>query len=73
VDEIHQYGIVHSDLKPVNFILVAGKLKLIDFGIANAIQANYTSVYKESQIGNRFAFVFVFIYVIIYLFMYLFM
>ncbi|XP_054156936.1 dual specificity protein kinase TTK-like [Oppia nitens] len=52
VDEIHSYGVVHSDLKPVNFILVAGKLKLIDFGIANAIQANYTSVYKESQIGT---------------------
>ncbi len=69
MDEIHQYGIVHSDLKPVNFILVAGKLKLIDFGIANAIQANYTSVYKESQIGNRLAFIYVIIYLFIYLFM----
>ncbi|CAG2115445.1 unnamed protein product, partial [Medioppia subpectinata] len=52
VDEIHAKGVVHSDLKPVNFILVAGKLKLIDFGIANAIQANDTSVFKESQIGT---------------------
>ncbi|CAG2118064.1 unnamed protein product [Medioppia subpectinata] len=52
VDEIHAKGVVHSDLKPVNFILVAGKLKLIDFGIANAIQANNTSVFKESQIGT---------------------
>ncbi len=62
MNEIHQYGIVHSDLKPVNFILVAGKLKLIDFGIANAIQANYTSVYKESQIGNRLTFINVYIH-----------
>lgn len=51
VNEIHQRNIVHSDLKPVNFILVSGKLKLIDFGIANAIQSNKTSVYKDCIIG----------------------
>ena len=28
VDEIHQRNIVHSDLKPVNFILVSGKFLL---------------------------------------------
>lgn len=52
VHEIHQRHIVHSDLKPVNFILVSGKLKLIDFGIANAIQSNKTSVYKDCIIGT---------------------
>ena len=25
-------GIVHSDIKPANFMLVAGEIKLIDFG-----------------------------------------
>ncbi len=30
----------------------SGKLKLIDFGIANKIQSNKTSVYKESIIGT---------------------
>ncbi|KPM02450.1 dual specificity protein kinase TTK-like protein [Sarcoptes scabiei] len=50
VKEIHSHNIVHSDLKPVNFILVSGKLKLIDFGIANTIQADQTNVYKETII-----------------------
>lgn len=51
VREIHENNIVHSDLKPVNFILVSGKLKLIDFGIAKAMQCNQTNVYKDTIIG----------------------
>ena len=35
---IHQQRIVHSDLKPANFLFVSGALKLIDFGIAKGIQ-----------------------------------
>ena len=52
VDEIHSLGVVHSDLKPVNFITVSGRLKLIDFGIANAIESDATSVIKDNQIGT---------------------
>lgn len=50
---VHAYDIVHSDLKPANFVLVQGRLKLIDFGIANAIQTDETvNVHRENQIGT---------------------
>lgn len=52
LQSVHQYAIVHSDLKPANFVLVRGRLKLIDFGIANAI-ADYTkNVHRDTQIGT---------------------
>ena len=37
VHSIHEAKIIHSDLKPANFLFVRGALKLIDFGIAKAI------------------------------------
>ena len=52
VQGVHQHGIVHSDLKPANFLLVQGRLKLIDFGIANAIQDDTVNVHREQQIGT---------------------
>ena len=33
VQVIHREGIVHRDLKPGNFVIVGGRIKLIDFGI----------------------------------------
>lgn len=52
VQAIHQEGIIHSDLKPANFLLVNETVKLIDFGIASSIQQDMTSVIKDSQAGT---------------------
>lgn len=52
VNDIHRHGIVHADLKPVNFILVKNQIKLIDFGIASAVDPGCTSVVKDYQIGT---------------------
>ena len=50
VQTIHEKAIVHSDLKPANFLLVAGSLKLIDFGIAKAIPNDTTNIYRDAQV-----------------------
>jgi serine/threonine-protein kinase TTK/MPS1 len=53
IQAIHLHDVVHSDLKPANFVVVKGRLKLIDFGIANAIQTDETvNVHRENQIGT---------------------
>ncbi|KAF8855564.1 kinase-like protein [Acephala macrosclerotiorum] len=53
LEAVHEHDVVHSDLKPHNFVLVQGRLKLIDFGIANAIQTDETvNVHRDTQIGT---------------------
>lgn len=51
VQVIHDETIVHSDLKPGNFVLVKGQLKSIDFGIANAIANDTTNVQRHHQVS----------------------
>jgi serine/threonine protein kinase len=55
VSGVHEQRIVHSDLKPANFLLVEGQLKLIDFGIAKAISGDTTSIARESQVRRTAA------------------
>ena len=53
VRAVHAHDIVHSDLKPANFLLVKGQLKLCDFGIANAIDVeNTVNVHRDSHVGT---------------------
>ncbi|KAJ6735779.1 DUAL SPECIFICITY PROTEIN KINASE TTK [Salix viminalis] len=52
VNIIHEERIVHSDLKPANFLLVKGSLKLIDFGIAKALMSDTTNIQRDSQVGT---------------------
>ena len=53
VNTIHKERIVHSDLKPANFLMVAGTLKLIDFGIAKGIESNdTTNIVRDTQVGT---------------------
>ncbi|KAK5780884.1 hypothetical protein RI543_002011 [Arxiozyma heterogenica] len=52
VKVVHDADIVHSDLKPANFVFVKGILKIIDFGIANAVPDHTVNIYRETQIGT---------------------
>jgi serine/threonine-protein kinase TTK/MPS1 len=52
VATVHKEAVLHSDLKPANFLIVNGTLKLIDFGIASAVNDNKTHVTKDNLMGT---------------------
>lgn len=52
VDYIHKNDVIHSDLKPENFLVVNDRLKLIDFGISSKMAVDATSIIKYSQVGT---------------------
>ncbi|KFD51412.1 hypothetical protein M514_07625 [Trichuris suis] len=52
VNEIHKIGVIHADLKPSNFVLSEGKVKLIDFGISNLLQSEHRSVTQVALLGT---------------------
>lgn len=52
VKVVHEAGIIHSDLKPANFVFVKEYLKIIDFGIANTVPDHTVNIYRDTQIGT---------------------
>lgn len=53
VHTIHKARIFHGDLKPANFVVIQGRLKLIDFGIAKAItSADTTAIELDNPQGT---------------------
>ncbi|TYJ55279.1 hypothetical protein B9479_003998 [Cryptococcus floricola] len=52
VQAVHRENVVHTDLKPANFVLVKGRLKIIDFGIAKAIANDTVNIQRDQQIGT---------------------
>uniref|UniRef100_A0A5S6QYE6 Protein kinase domain-containing protein n=1 Tax=Trichuris muris TaxID=70415 RepID=A0A5S6QYE6_TRIMR len=52
VNAIHKLGVVHADLKPSNFVLADGKVKLIDFGVSNLLPVGNKSVTQVALMGT---------------------
>lgn len=50
VGTVHEERIIHSDIKPANFVFVQGRLKVIDFGIAKGIVASDTTNVLSTEI-----------------------
>jgi serine/threonine-protein kinase TTK/MPS1 len=53
VQTIHNENVVHADLKPGNFLLVKGHLKLIDFGLAAVLAPGKHTIQRSFIGGTR--------------------
>ncbi|PWN52250.1 kinase-like protein [Violaceomyces palustris] len=52
VQFIHDANLVHTDLKPANFLMVKNRIKLIDFGIAQNIPVGTVHISRDAIIGT---------------------
>ena len=46
-------NIIHADIKPGNFLMVSGQLKIIDFGLAMEVTPGQDYVLKKNILGTR--------------------
>jgi predicted Ser/Thr protein kinase len=49
---IHGAGVIHRDLKPRNVLLAPGSPKVIDFGIAKALEGNTSHTRTDQMVGT---------------------
>lgn len=49
---IHSLDVVHSDIKPANFVSINGVLKIVDFGIAHGLPDDTINVYIDNLAGT---------------------
>lgn len=49
---VHDERVVHADLKPANFVLAHGQVKIIDFGIAKACRTETTAIVRDQLAGT---------------------
>jgi eukaryotic-like serine/threonine-protein kinase len=49
---IHGAGVIHRDLKPRNVLLAPGSPKVIDFGIARALEGNTSHTRTDQMVGT---------------------
>eukprot|EP00768_Dysnectes_brevis_P004243 gnl/Dysnectes_brevis/3033_a3754_469.p1 GENE.gnl/Dysnectes_brevis/3033_a3754_469~~gnl/Dysnectes_brevis/3033_a3754_469.p1 ORF type:complete len:649 (-),score=184.71 gnl/Dysnectes_brevis/3033_a3754_469:191-2137(-) len=52
VQVMHEQRYIHGDLKPANFLMCCGQLKLIDFGISKQMQEESTCIMREEVVGT---------------------
>ena len=53
VQEVHNNNMIHADIKPGNFLLVAGELKIIDFGMAMELNHGQDYVLRKFMGGTK--------------------